>query len=204
MKKKKKKKKCHRKKWKKKKNWVKKIWVKKNLVKNSQNLKRNGWKLLYLGRPHLLGPKIAPFPQAPFGQKLEICILPHFRHYYAKRNCKIANVKNIRIHRYEASYLGAPKKGQHQKRAQICPIWNFLFLQVEIPSNNEYRPNLKPNGWKLLHLWPTALSGTQNCPIPIGPFWGTIRNLGNYHLLDIITKEKPAKFQIKRTAGSKV
>ena len=40
--------------------------------------------------------------------------------------------------------------------------------------------------------------------IPIGKFWGTIRNLGNYHLLDTITKEKPAKFQIKRTAGSKV
>ena len=154
-------------------------------------------------RPHFLVPKIAPCPYAPFRTHI-VNLHTHFRHYYAKCNCKIANVKNIRIHRYEASYLGAPKKGQYQKRAQICPIWNFLFLQAEIPSNNEYRPNLKPNGWKLLHLWPTALSGTQNCPIPIGPFWGTIRNLGNYHLLDIITKERPAKFQIKRTAGSKV
>ena len=88
--------------------------------------------------------------------------------------------------------------------AQICPKWNFLIFQVEIPINNEYRPNLKPNGWKLLHLWPTALSGTQNCPIPIGPFGGKIRDLGPYHLLDIITKEKPAKFQIKWTTASKV
>ena len=65
-----------------------------------------------------------------------------------------------------------------------------------------HRPNLKPNGWKLLHLWPTALFGTQNCPIPIGPFRGKIRNLGPYHLLDIITKEKPAKFQTKWTVAS--
>ena len=100
--------------------------------------------------------------------------------------------------------FGDPKKGQYPKRSEICPIWNFLIFQVEIPSNNEYRPNLKPNGWKLLHLWPTALSGTQNCPIPIAPFRGKIRNLGPYQLLDIITKEKPAKFHTKRTAGSKV
>ena len=31
-----------------------------------------------------------------------------------------------------------------------------------------------------------------------------IRNLGSYHPLDIITKEKPAKFQIKWTTASKV
>ena len=29
-------------------------------------------------------------------------------------------------------------------------------------------------------------------------------NLGHYHLLDIITKEKPAKFQIEQTAVSRV
>ena len=88
--------------------------------------------------------------------------------------------------------------------AQICPKWNFLIFQVEIPINNEYRSNLKPNGWKLLHLWPTALYGTQKCPIHIGPFRGKIRYVGPYHLLDIITKDKPAKFQTKWTLTSKV
>ena len=63
---------------------------------------------------------------------------------------------------------------------------------------------MKPNGWKLFHLWPTVLSETQNYPIPIRPFWAKFWNLEPYHLLDIITKEKPAKFQTKRTAGSKV
>ena len=56
----------------------------------------------------------------------------------------------------------------------------------------------------MFHLWPTVLSETQNYPIPIRPFWAKIWNLEPYHLLDIITKEKPAKFQTKRTAGSKV
>ena len=98
----------------------------------------------------------------------------------------------------------APKRVSTQKGSKSVPNWNFLIFQVEIPSNNEYRPNLKPNGWKLLNLWPTALSGTQNCPIPIGPFRGKIRYLGPYHLLDIITKEKPAKFQIKWTTAWKV
>ena len=88
-----------------------------------------------------------------------------------------------------------PKMVSTPKWAKNSPIWNFLIFQVEIPSNNEYRPNLKPNGWKLLNLWPTALFGTQNYPIPIGPFRGKISYVGLYHLLDIITKEKPAKFQ---------
>ena len=53
----------------------------------------------------------------------------------------------------------------------------------------------------------------ENCSIYDRPYflgpkivqnWGKIWNLGPYHLLDIITKEKPAKFQTKRTAGSKV
>ena len=56
----------------------------------------------------------------------------------------------------------------------------------------------------MFHLWPTVLSETQNYPIPIRPFWANFWNLEPYHLLDIITKEKPAKFQTKRTAGSKV
>ena len=98
----------------------------------------------------------------------------------------------------------APKRVSTPKVAQICPICNFLIFQVEIPRNHVHSPNLKPNGWKLLHLWPTALSGTQNCPIPIGPIGAKIRNLGPYHLLDIITKEKLAKFQIKWTTASKV
>ena len=47
-----------------------------------------------------------------------------------------------------------------------------------------------------------TFSWSQNCPIPKSPLRGQIRNLGHYHLLDIITKEKPAKFQIKQTAVS--
>ena len=97
-----------------------------------------------------------------------------------------------------------PKRVSTPKGAQISPVWNISVFQVEIPSNNEYRPNLKPNGWKLLNLWPTALSGTQNCPIPIGPFRGKFWYFGPNHLLDIITKEKLAKFQIKWTTAWKV
>ena len=97
-----------------------------------------------------------------------------------------------------------PKKGHYPKRGTNWPKLVFPVCQVEIPRNHVYSPNLKRNGWKLLHLWPTALSGTQNCPIPIGPLRAKIRNLGPYHLLDIITKEKPAKFQIKWTTASKV
>ena len=98
----------------------------------------------------------------------------------------------------------APKGVSTPKGVQMCPTWHFLVFQVELPSNNEYKPNLKPNRWKLLHLWPTALSGTQNCPIPIGTFWGRITNLWPYHILDIITKEIPAKFHTKWTSASKV
>ena len=97
--------------------------------------------------------------------------------------------------------MANPKKGAPKS---VAPKLVFPVCQVEIPWNYAYSPNLKRNGWKLLHLWPTALSGTQNCPIPIGPFWVKIRNLGPYHLLDIITKEKPAKFQIKWSTASKV
>ena len=96
------------------------------------------------------------------------------------------------------------KKGHYPKRGTNCPKLVFPVFQVEIHRNHMYSPNFKRNGRKLLHLWPTALSGTQNCPFPIGPFGTKIRNLGPYHLLDVITKEKPAKFQIKWTTASKV
>ena len=43
-----------------------------------------------------------------------------------------------------------------------------------------------------------------NCPTFTRPFWDRIWNLRHYHPVDNITKEKPAKFQIKWTAGSKV
>ena len=46
--------------------------------------------------------------------------------------------------------------------------------------------------------------GTQNCPIPIGPFGAKIRNLGPYHLLDIITKKYLPNFKCKWTSASKV
>ena len=91
----------------------------------------------------------------------------------------------------------APKRVSTRKGPQMLPICNFLIFQVEIPWNYVYSPNLKRNGWKLLHLWPTALSGTQNCPIPIGLLRGKIRSLGHYHLLHIVTKEKPCKLQNK-------
>ena len=109
-----------------------------------------------------------------------------------------------RFKSYETSYFCAPKRVSPPKGVQIGPKLKFSVFQVEIPWNHVYSPNFRQNGWKLLHLWPTALFGTQNCPIPIGPFRGKIRYVGPYHLLDIITKEKPAKFQTKRTAGSKV
>ena len=95
-----------------------------------------------------------------------------------------------------------PKRVITPKGAQIGPKLVFPVYQVEIPRNHVYSPNLKRNSWKLLHLWPTSLSWSQNCPISIGQLRGQIRNLGHYHLLDIITKEKPAKFQMKQTAVS--
>ena len=97
-----------------------------------------------------------------------------------------------------------PKKCHYPKRGTNCPKLVFPVCQVEILRNHVYSPNLRRNGLKLLQLWPTALSGTQNCPIPIGQLRAKIRNLGHYHLLYIITKEKPAKFPIKWTTASKV
>ena len=55
-------------------------------------------------------PKLPHFHRPLFGQKFEICTLSHFRHHYGKRNCKFANVKNIRNRSYEASYFLCPEK----------------------------------------------------------------------------------------------
>ena len=56
-------------------------------------------------------PKLPHFHRPLFGQKLEICSMPHFIHYYRTRTCKIANVKNIRIHSNETWYFLCPEKG---------------------------------------------------------------------------------------------
>ena len=98
----------------------------------------------------------------------------------------------------------APKRVSPPKGAQYGLKLKFSVFQVEILWKYVYSPNFMRNGWKLLHLWPTALTGTQNCPIPIGPFRGKFWYLGPYHLLDLITKEKLAKFQIKWTSAWKV
>ena len=109
-----------------------------------------------------------------------------------------------RFKSYETSYFCAPKRVSPQKGVQIGPKLKFSVFQEDIPWNHMYSPNLRRNGWKLLQLWPTALSGTQNVPITIAPHRGKIGILGHYHLLDIITKEKPSKFHIKWTTASKV
>ena len=171
----------------------------------SPNLKRNGWKLLHLSLTAHSGTQNVPIPIGPLKGKIRN-LGPYHRldiitkEKPAKSQIKWTTASKVMIPRT----FGAPKKGKYPKVAQICPKWNFLIFQVEIPINNEYRPNLKPNGWKLLHLWPTALSGTQNCPIPKSPFRGKFGYFGPYHLVDIITKEKPAKFQTKWTLASKV
>ena len=97
-----------------------------------------------------------------------------------------------------------PEKGKYPKRAQIGPKKVFSVLQVDIPWNHMHSPNLKRNDWKLLHLWPTELSGTQNCPIPIIQLWDTIWNLRHYYNVDSITKEKPVKFQDNWSGDSTV
>ena len=168
-------------------------------------LKPNGCKLLHLWPTALSGTQNYPIPIGPFGAKIRNLGPYHLLDIITKEKPAKFQIKWTTASKdMRPRNFCALKKGQYPKRAQICPIWNFLIFQVEIPSNNEYRPNLEPNGWKLLHLWPTALSGTQNCPIPIGPFRGKIRYVGPYHLLDILTNEKPDKFQIKWTTASKV
>ena len=169
------------------------------------NLKPNGWKLLHLWPTALSGTQNYPIPIGPFGAQIRNLGPYHLLDIIAKEKHAKFQIKWTTASKVmRPRNFWVPKRVSTPKWAQISPIWNISVFQVEIPSNNGYRPNLKPNGWKLLNLWQTALFGTQNCPIPIGRFRGKIGNLGPYHLLDIITKEKPAKFQTKRTAGSKV
>ena len=64
-------------------------------------------------------PKLPHFHRPLFGQKMEICTLSHFSHHYAKRTCKIANVKNFLICSYETSYFWCPEKGSVPKKGPI-------------------------------------------------------------------------------------
>ena len=171
----------------------------------SPNFKRNGRKLLHLWPTALSGTQNCPFPIGPFGTKIRNLGPYHLldvitKEKPAKFQIKWTTASKVMRHRNFCT----PKRVNPPKGVQIGPKLKFSVFQVEIPWNHVYSPNLKRNGWKLLQLWPTALSGTQNCPFPIGPFRRKIRNLGPYHLLDIITKEKPAKFQTKWTLASKV
>ena len=169
------------------------------------NLKRNGWKLLHLSPTALSGTQYYPIPIGPLTGKIK-----NLGHYHLLDIITKEKLAKFQMKQTERSIIMiphnfcAPKRGSTPKGAQIGPKLVFPVFQVEIPRNHAYSPNLKRNGWKLLHLWPTALSGSQNCPFPKGPFRAKIRNLGPYHLLHIITKEKPAKFLTKQTAGSKV
>ena len=90
----------------------------------------------------------------------------------------------------------APKRVSPPKGVQIGPKLKFFVFQVGIPWNHVYNPNFKRNGLKFLDLWPTELSGTQNCPIPIGPFSDRNCKFAHCHILDIIKLHKPAKFQV--------
>ena len=93
--------------------------------------------------------------------------------------------------------FAAPKRVSTPKGAQICPQIALSCLQVEISKNHVHRPIiLKRNGWKLLHLWPTVLTGTQTCPIPIGQVRDRIWKFADCHVLDIIMQQNPAKFQV--------
>ena len=95
-----------------------------------------------------------------------------------------------------------PKMVRTPKGAQIGPKFVFPVLQLEIPWSHVYSPNLKQNGWKLLHLWPTALSGTQNCPISICPLSDRYYKFTHCHILDIIMQNVTAKLQMSRISGS--
>ena len=171
----------------------------------SPNLKRNGCKLLHLWPTALCGTQNCPIPIGPFSDRITKLWTYHLLDIITKEKPDKFPIKWTTAWKVMRPHnFWVPKRVSTPKGAQIIPKINFSIFQVEIPSNNEYRPNLKPNGWKLLNLWPTALFGTQNCPIYIGPFWVKIRNLGPYHLLDIISEEKPAKCQTKWTTASKV
>ena len=168
----------------------------------SPNFKRNGWKLFNLWPTALSGTQNCPIPIGTFWGRITKLWTYHLLDIITKEKPAKFQIKWTTAWKVMRPHnFWVPKRVSIPKGAQIGPKINFSIFQVEIPSNNEYRPNLKRNGWKLLNLWPTALSGTQNCPIPIGPFRGKIRDWGPCHLLDIITREKPAKFQIKWTTA---
>ena len=95
-----------------------------------------------------------------------------------------------------------PKRVRTPKGDQIGPKFVFPVLQLEIPWSHVYSPNLKQNGWKLLHLWPTALSGTQNFPISICPLSDRYCKFTHCHILDIIMQNVTAKLQMSRISGS--
>ena len=169
----------------------------------SPNFKRNGCKLLNLWRTALSGTQNCPIPIGTFWGRIKKLWTYHLLDIITKEKPAKFQIKWTTAWKVMRPHnFWVPKRVSTPKGAQIRPKINFSIFQVEIPSNNEYRQNLKPNSWKLLNLWPTAVFGTQNCPIPIGAFRGKIGNLGPYHLLVIITKEKPVKFQIKWTTAS--
>ena len=128
---------------------------------------------------------------------IEICTLPHFRHHYATKTCQISSILKCRFHSYETSKFCCPKKGQYPKRGpNMSPNCSFMFCRWRYLKNHVHRPILKRNGWKLLHLWPTVPTGTQNCPIPIGQVRDRIWKFAHCHILDIIMQQKTAKFQV--------
>ena len=88
------------------------------------------------------------------------------------------------------------KRGITPKGAKYVPILVSHVLLVEISKNHVHGPSLKRNGWKLLHLWPTAHFGTQNFPIPTGQVRDRVWKFAHCHILYIIMQQKPAKFQV--------
>ena len=163
----------------------------------SPNLKRNGLKLLHLWSTALSGTQNCPFPIGPFGTKIRNLGPYHLldiitKEKPAKFQIKWKTASKVMRHRN----FCAPKRVNPPKGVQIGPKLKFSACQVEIPWNHMYSPNFKRNGWKFLDLWQTALSGTQNCPIPIVPFSERNCKFAHCHILDIIKLHKPAKFQV--------
>ena len=115
-------------------------------------------------------------------------------------NDRLPNLKSKgqKLNEWGLTKVSVPKKGQYPKSGP-----NMSNMQILSFPGGDTQKSCAQSEFEAERLL-TAHSGTQNCPIPVSPFWGKIWNLGPYHLLDIITKEKPAKFQTKRTAGSKV
>ena len=90
----------------------------------------------------------------------------------------------------------APKRVSTPKEDKFDPKFVFPIFQMEISWNHMYSPNLIRNGWKLLHLGLTALSGTQICRSPICGKKLEICPLPHF------MQQKPAKFQVHCSEGS--